>query len=128
MKGLRRGISGGIFLVIFGSVMFTIYREFRFFSGFGFIGVMPMIMFAIVTITIITSIIQGIKSDQGHNPHKDDHHRPDYYNHRQDNSHTYNQPKQYNVYRGYYNRCPMCDSETEPDQKFCINCGNKLKD
>ncbi|HEY8444314.1 MAG TPA: zinc ribbon domain-containing protein [Clostridia bacterium] len=24
--------------------------------------------------------------------------------------------------------CPMCGSVAEPDQKFCVNCGYKLKD
>jgi hypothetical protein len=128
MKGVRNRIAGGIILIIFALVMFALYREFRLFYGFGFMGLFSLIIFGAVAITFITSIVQGIKGNQQHNPPQDGRYHPDHHNPSYDDAQTYNQPKKYNVYRGYYDKCPMCDSETEPDQKFCINCGNKLKD
>ena len=70
MKWVRNRIVGGIFLIIVVSVMFAIYREFRLFYGFGFMGLFSLIIFGAVAITFITSIVQGIKGNQQHNPLK----------------------------------------------------------
>src|SRR5690554_6476191 len=114
MKGVRNRIAGGIILIIFALVMFALYREFRLFYGFGFMGLFSLIIFGAVAITFITSIVQGIKGNQQHNPPQDGRYHPDHHNPSYDDAQTYIQPKKYNVYRGYYDKCPMCDSETEP--------------
>ena len=119
MKDHRGGTRGGISSIIFGiiwcSIAFNITEHtgymIRGFSFFPFVG----LIFVITGIgTLISKAVKRKDNTNGGKP---------YY--------TDSQPQndnQYNVFQDNKTRCPMCDSVVDNEQKFCINCGNKLRD
>lgn len=119
MKGHRGGTWGGISSIIFGiiwcSIAFNITGHGGYWSnGFSFF---PFVGLIFVLTGIGTAISQAVKkkdNTQGGKPYYTD-------SQPQNNNH-------YNVYKDNKTRCPMCESVVDDEQKFCINCGNKLRD
>lgn len=136
MKRNRGSIIGGVItLLVMMGVFAWLFNQFRFYSNFdgfthfGGFFIVPIVAFVIISTVMalfIRQIIKSVRDNRTSDHHnKNNEYYTDSYNHNHDR-YDQNQPRQYNVYREY--RCPMCKSTYEPEQKFCTNCGNKLRD
>ncbi|HEY8423453.1 MAG TPA: zinc-ribbon domain-containing protein [Clostridia bacterium] len=133
----RRRIIPSVILILIGlSIFFPYIRRpyflyIDFFDGFFILPVISFIIIAIAMGLIISGIIKNRERRHDHDTHYfTDSADEDYRSQepRQYEDYYRQEPGQYRVYREISYKCPMCGSEYEPDQKFCVNCGNKLKD
>ncbi|HEY8390913.1 MAG TPA: zinc ribbon domain-containing protein [Clostridia bacterium] len=122
MKGKGGDVFGNIFVIIFGSLWTAMAIGMTSMAPgeMWFVKIIfPAFGFLFVSLGIY-NLVKGIKGkDQKHN------YTP-YYT---DSLDQEQEEKEYKVYREDNRlRCPMCNSEIKEEQKFCTNCGNKLKD
>ncbi|HEY8390914.1 MAG TPA: zinc ribbon domain-containing protein [Clostridia bacterium] len=118
---VRRAKYGGITSIIFGIIWCSMisdrFESFYIFPSFSFFNIIGIICIITGIVQVILQVVnkkEHIPKDHTDMPYSDSH------------SHEYNSGN--NNYSENILKCPMCNSEVDKDQKFCINCGYRLKD